>query len=106
MKCLLRSFLFLSAILGSSHAYSNDSFSQVAGLYNAILKHDSSNFYQHAKITLRTVNPEGQMKISANVRVFFGPDNSSEFLTYEFDEVPLNILTRQLAIKKIGRAHV
>ena len=76
--------------------------SQVAGLYNAVLLHEGTNFYQYAKITLRTVNPDGQMKISANVRVFFGQANSSEFLTYDFDEVPLNILTRQLAIKSEG----
>ena len=39
------------------------------------------------------------MKISANVKVFFGPAESNEYLTYEFNDVPLNILTRQLAIK-------
>lgn len=95
-------YTLFTMLLISSSANSMSYASQVSGLYNAILKHEGSDFYQFAKITLRTVNPEGQMKISANVRVFFGEANSSEYLTYDFDEVPLNILTRQLAIRSEG----
>ncbi|MCB9229524.1 MAG: hypothetical protein H6618_07930 [Deltaproteobacteria bacterium] len=103
MKWCLHSFFtaFLSCIIYAD-AYAMSALSQVSGLYNAVLKYEGTDFYQYAKITLRTVNPEGQMKISANIRVFFGEENSSEYLTYEFDEVPLNILTRQLSIKSEG----
>jgi len=71
----------------------------IPGLYKAILLHESKNFYQHANITLRTVNPGTQMKISANIRIFFGEDESNEFLTYEFDDCPMNPITRQISIK-------
>ena len=102
MKRFVRSMCAVFLLAVGSNAYSMASLAQVSGLYNAVLKHEGTDFYQYAKITLRTINPEGQMKISANVRVFFGEANSSEYLTYEFDEVPLNILTRQLAIKSEG----
>ena len=41
----------------------------------------------------------GTLKISANVKVYFGDRTSNEFLTYEFDDCPLNLLTRQITIK-------
>jgi hypothetical protein len=72
---------------------------QVAGLYKAVLLHEGSNFYQFAKITFRTVNVGGQIKISANARVFFGDWDSNEYMTYEYPDVSLNLLTRQLNIK-------
>lgn len=72
---------------------------EVRGLYKAVLQHEGTDFYQLANVTLRTVNVNGQMKVSANVKVFFGDSNSNEFLTYEYPEVPLNLLTRQISMK-------
>ena len=72
---------------------------QIAGLYKAVLLHEGTNFYQFAKITLRTVNVGGQVKIAANTKVFFGDWDSNEYMTYEYPDVPLNILTRQLNIR-------
>lgn len=73
----------------------------VQGLYKAVLLHEATNHYQHAQITLRTINTgSGQLKISANVRLFFGdPATSNEFLTYEYDDCPTNLITRQISIK-------
>lgn len=71
----------------------------VAGQYNVILNHEGTDFYQHARITLRTINPNGNIQISANVRVFFGDVDSNEYLAYEFDNVPLNLLTRQISVQ-------
>ena len=73
--------------------------SSVAGQYNAILSHSGTDFFQYASITLRTVNSSGVLKISANVRVFFGKANSNEYLSYEYNDVPLNLLTRQISIQ-------
>lgn len=74
--------------------------SSVAGTYKAILHHEGTKFYQFANILLRTIQiGGGQLKISANVKVFFGDWNSNEFLTYEFDDCPMNLLTRQISIK-------
>lgn len=95
-------FLLVLLLLGHlasfpSRAATNDS---VAGLYKAVLQQDGTDFYQEAFITLRTVNPgNGTLKISANVRIFFGDSTSTEFLTYEFDDCPMNLLTRQINIK-------
>lgn len=84
-------------LLLAGHAKAADD--SVQGLYRAVLQHEGSPFYQVANITLRTVQGAGQLKISANVRVFFGDFNSNEFLTYEFDEVPYNFITGQMSIK-------
>jgi hypothetical protein len=74
--------------------------SSVAGTYKTILLHEGTTFYQPALITLRTLNIGGsQLKISANVRVFFGDFNSTEFISYEYDDCPMNLLTRQISIK-------
>lgn len=74
--------------------------SSVAGNYKAVMYHEGTKFYQFANILLRTVQVgTGQLKISANVKVFFGDWNSNEFLTYEFDDCPMNLLTRQISIK-------
>lgn len=72
----------------------------VAGLYKAVLQHEKTKFYQFADVTLRTTSTgSGTLKISANVKVYFGDRSSNEFLTYEFDDCPLNLLTRQITIK-------
>lgn len=70
----------------------------IAGTYYTILHHESTNFFQYARITLRTMNPNTQVQISANMRVYLGGNDSNEFLTYDFDNVPLNILTRQISL--------
>lgn len=96
----LKKFLFILALsLFSTTAARADE--SIQGLYKAVLLHEGSNFYQHAQITLRTINTgTGQLKISANVRIFFGdPATSNEFLTYEYDDCPTNLLTRQISIK-------
>lgn len=78
----------------------------IAGTYKTLLVHEieteegTKYFHQFANITLRTVNPgNGELKISANLRIFFGDINSNEFLTYEFPDVPMNILTSQISLK-------
>ena len=71
----------------------------IRGLYRAVLLHEGTDFYQYANITLRTMNIGGQLKVSANVKVLFGDWNSNEYLTYEFPDVPLNLLTRQLNMR-------
>lgn len=92
---LLSTILALGGISQLSLAQNDD----VRGLYNAVLLHEGTDFYQYAKITLRTVNIGGELQVSANVKVLFGDWNSNEYLTYEYPEVPLNLLTRQLSIR-------
>ena len=96
MKSVSKAFFIAILFLGLPSFASEP----VAGLYYGVLQHDGSNFYQEALITLRTVNPgNGSLKISANVRVFFGDSTSTEFLTYDFDDCPMPLLTRQINIK-------
>lgn len=75
------------------------------GTYLAVLEHEGTNFYQVGEITLRTVNPggTGQLKVSANVRIFFGDLNSNEFLSYEYPNVERNPVTGQTTIREAGR---
>ncbi len=80
----------------------------IQGTYKAILIHEpreagAPTYHQYATITLRTVNTGSALKISASVRMIFGEWNSNEFLPYEFPDVPMNILTRQLSIRENGR---
>jgi len=93
--------LFFTALLSADDfALSERADASVAGIYKAVLNHDSTQFYQYADITLRTISTgSGTLKISANVRVYFGDRTSTEFLSYEFDDCPLNLLTRQISIK-------
>ena len=70
----------------------------IAGTYFAILNHGDTGFYQQARITLRTVNPDGNLRISANVQLFFGEPDSNEFLTYDFQNIDYNLLTGQMDI--------
>lgn len=92
-------FGFVALALVATPGICDERDDNLAGLYKAVLQHDNSNFYQFAHITLRTVNTGTQLKISANLRIFFGEENSNEFLSYEFDDVPLNILTRQITLR-------
>lgn len=76
----------------------------IQGTYRAVLLHDPVNpkapsFHQFATITLKTVNPGGNLEISANVRVIFGDWGSNEFLPYDYPQVPMNLLTRQMSIR-------
>ncbi len=83
--------LFASAQTGSD---------SIKGTYQAILLHEQNRYFQYASITLNTVNTgDGNLKISAGVRVLFGDQNSNEFLTYEYPDCALNILTRQISMK-------
>lgn len=90
-------FCIFTFLLFSLNVFSQST-GNISGLYYGVLTHDEGNYKQYAKITLRTVNPEGRLKISANVRVFFGRPDSNEYLTYDYSEVPLNLLTRQLSL--------
>lgn len=92
----LLAFAFVSLFSINSKALADD---DIRGLYKAVLLQEGSDFYQYANITLRTVNIDGSLKVSANVKVLFGDWNSNEFLTYEYSEVPLNLLTRQLSMR-------
>lgn len=72
----------------------------IQGLYRAVLLHDGTDYYQFAHITLRTVNTgNGQLKISANVRLMFGDEKTNEFLTYDYEDCSLNVLMRQISVK-------
>lgn len=92
----LRIIGFISILLA------NPSFAQddVRGLYNAVLLHEGTDYYQYAKVTLRTLNIGGQLKVSANIKVLFGEWDSNEYLTYEYPDAPLNLLTRELSIRE------
>ncbi len=99
-KFLVVFSLFMGQMFASrSFGQNND---DVRGLYSAVLLHDGAEFYQYAKITLRTVNVGGQLKVGANVKVLFGDLNSNEYLTYEYPDVPLNLLTRELSVRQDG----
>jgi hypothetical protein len=105
MKALSNTLLTVSLLLGATLAPT--AFAQtdsIQGTYRAVLKHeaqeeDQPQYHQFATITLRTVNTGGNLKISASVRMVFGDWNSNEFLTYEYPEVPMNLLTRQVSIR-------
>jgi hypothetical protein len=87
---------FLFSLSSSVLLAQND---EIRGTYKAVLLHEATGFYQNGIITLRTANIEGQIRISANVRVIFGDQNSNEYLTYEYAEVPYNFLTGQLSLR-------
>ena len=91
--------LCLIALLGLQATKSLAQTDDVRGLYHAVLLHENSDFYQYAKITLWTVNIGGELRVSANVKVLFGEQNSNEYLTYDYPEAPLNLLTRQINLK-------
>ncbi len=98
---LIFSATFLVALVFSQYAISQD-VSSVAGLYKVIFQHEGTNYYQFGLITLKTTNPSGEFKISANMRIIFGAADSNEFLTYEFANVPLNPITGQLVFTNDG----
>lgn len=95
---ILRGSVAFSFIAVGSQAMADAD--DVRGLYNGVLLHEGTDFYQYAKITLRTVNVDGQLKVSANVKVLFGDWDSNEYLTYEYPEVPLNLITRELSVRR------
>ncbi len=87
------------ALLPLSNGVASAQSTSIQGTYQAVLVHELEGFHQYATITLRTVNSgSGTLKISANVRVFFGEQNSSEFLVYDYADVPMNIITRQISM--------
>lgn len=92
--------LFSQTTKASELPFDSDRDGAVAGLYKAVLLHEATKFYQLADVTLRTTSTgAGTLKISANVKVYFGDRASNEFLTYEFDDCPLNLFTRQITMK-------
>jgi hypothetical protein len=98
IKILILSIFALFTFSTLSHAQDNS----IAGTYRAVLEHpeeDDQEYHQFANITLRTVNTDGQLHISATVKMLYGDWASSEFLTYTYPNVELNILTRQLSIQ-------
>lgn len=104
LKLLIALMFLLAPFLNAEEEFdavwNNNRDSSVAGTYKAILQHEGTKYYQYANILLRTIQlGGGQLKISANVKIFFGDWNSNEFLTYEYDDCPMNLLTRQISIK-------
>ncbi len=98
---------FLAAMfIGVSFLGADTALAQTAsiqGTYKSVLVHTPQEeggqaYHQFATITLKTVNVEGNLKISAVVRMIFGNWNSNEFLSYDYPEVPMNILTGQISI--------
>lgn len=100
MKRMIRSVLKSGALavgLMSGPSFAAES---IQGTYKAVLRHDATGFYQYALFTLSTVQSGGgTLKISANVRIVYGDWDSNEFLTYDFADVPMNILTRQISMR-------
>lgn len=94
MKILISLLMLVLCTFSQAKAQSDT----VSGLYYAILYHDNGDYFQSAKLTLRTVNSNGVMKISVNAKIFLEESDSTEFLTYDFDDVPLNLITRQINI--------
>ncbi len=79
----------------------------IQGTYRTVLNHEPrgaepTKYHQFATLTIRTVNIGGTLKISASVRMIFGDWSSNEFLTYEYPDVPMNLLTRQLSLRADG----
>lgn len=91
--------IFIVPIFGLFLSLSAQAQDEIAGTYNAVMLHDETSFYQFAKVTLRTFNNSGTLKISANVRLFFGQQNANEYLTYEFADVPIDLLTRKIVMR-------
>lgn len=96
--------LFLAILAVGTFGFSQLGFAQskdsLKGSYQAILEHEQNRYFQFATITLNSVNTgDGNLRISASVRVLFGDQNSNEFLTYDYPDCALNILTRQISIK-------
>lgn len=99
MKTLLRISMMGWAMLFMAQSAN----ASIEGTYYGILKHESTDFYQYATITLRTVQTgESKLKISANVRIFFGDLDSNEYMTYEFPEVERYTATGQLTMREAG----
>jgi len=100
MKTMINSVLKSGALaigLMSASSFASDS---IQGTYKAVLRHEATGFYQYALFTLSTVQAGGgTLKISANVRIVYGDWDSNEFLTYDFSDVPMNILTRQISMR-------
>lgn len=95
---LLKKILALGVVALGIGAHTANAES-IQGTYKALLTHENTTYVQFATITLRTVNTGSNLKISANVRMLFGDWNSNEFLTYDFQDVPMNILTRQISVR-------
>lgn len=86
MKALrLFAIIFVGIGIGASAiaAAPPASTDSVAGLYRAILQQDSTDFYQEAHITLRTVNPMGPR---TTLMAFPGSVFRSEFTRTEIRE--------------------
>jgi hypothetical protein len=99
MKRMISVFIiFFGLIVSVQSAFSADE--SIKGTYRAILQHEQSGYYQNAIITLSSVNTgDGNLRISASVRILFGDVNSNEFLTYDYPDCPMNILTRQISLR-------
>jgi hypothetical protein len=69
------------------------------------MRHEGSNFFQWARISLWTTNPTGEkMEIGATVKLFFGPKDSNEYVTYVYDSVPYSLRNRgQVTFEKEGQ---
>lgn len=93
-------YLFVTPKSLASLSLSLNDPGSLSGIYRAVLTHDDTNYYQFSEINIRAVTTgDGRLKISANVKVYLGDWNSNEYLTYEFDDCPFNLLTRQISIK-------
>lgn len=100
MKTMIRSVLKSGALAVSFMSAQSFATDSVQGTYKAVLRHEATGFYQYALFTLSTVQAGGgTLKISANVRIVYGDWDSNEFLTYDFADVPMNILTRQISMR-------
>lgn len=73
---------------------------QLRGEYGGVFLHENKSLYQFGQITLTTsVKPPEGLKVTATVRIIYGPLGSTEYLTYRFDPVQFNPMTGQIVLK-------
>ncbi len=71
------------------------------GEYSGLmLREGNPKLYQYGHLTIRTsVQPPEGLKVSAVMRVIFGKWQSTEYLTYRFEQVQFNPVTGQFVMK-------
>lgn len=93
----LMTLVLLVAAAGTEIARAaEDTFS---GVYRAILLYNGQKFFQHADITLRTIQAGQGLVPLATVKVIFGERDSNEYMTFEYDQVKYDFVTGQLSMK-------
>jgi len=73
------------------------------GEYLGVLKREALGMYQFANLTLNTTfTPPNGLKVSGILKVIFGQWDSTEYLTYRFEEIFYNPINGQIVMKGEG----